>query len=220
MGKNAHHLLLLTGFKLIILIAFTVAVLLVNTAPFLCALFLISLVGLLFSGVSKKTIYALLKASFVIIAFVVLAHVFVCDGSGTIVLVGPFGISLPGLANAYKAVLRVLTLMCSLFWLTASLSAAQILSLTQAAVSWLKASSPRLDAFGKVLSLLVLFFPLCLHQLQCIHEAQELRGSSLLKKSQSPVSVMRSFASTFVSLLVLLFQKADKRALALRSRGF
>lgn len=220
MGKHTHHLLLLTGFKLIFLVAFTVAVLLVNTAPFLCALFVASLAGLLFSGVSKKTIRALFKASSVIVAFVVIAHVFVCDGSGAIVLVGPVGISLPGLVSASKAVLRVLTLMCSLFWLTASLSTAQILSLVQAAVSCLKGSTPRLDAFGRIVALLVLFFPLCLHQLQSIHEAQELRGSSLLKKSQSLPSLIRSMVSTFVSLLVLLFQKADKRALALRSRGF
>lgn len=218
MKKRAHHLLLVTAFKFILLIACTVAVLLVNTAPFLLVLFAASFIGLLFSGLSKKTLSALLKACVLIIIFVVLAHILVCDGSGTIELVGPVGISVPGIVGAFKASLRILTLVCSLFWLTSSLTSEQIVSLAQSAAVFLKNAGPRVEVLGRILSLLVLFFPLCLTQLQCIHEAQELRGSFLRKRSI--VACLRSFASTFVSLLVLLFQKADKRALALCSRGY
>lgn len=218
MGKRTHHLLLETGLKLILLIASTGAVLFVNTAPFLLILFVLSFVGLLLSGVSVKTLRALLKTCTVIILFVVLAHIIVCDGSGSMTLIGSVGISFPGMWSALKAVLRVLTLVCSLFCLTASLSSAQIVSLVQSAAHAFKGAGPRVEAFGRILALLVLFFPLCLSQLQSIHEAQELRGSLLLEKSVT--ARMRSFASTFVALLVLLFKKADIRALALRSRGF
>lgn len=218
MRKRTKHTLLFAGLKLALLIAITIAVLVIDTAIFTWVLLAVVLIGICFSHASLKSFLMLLRASVFILLIAFLANVVILDGSGSVSIFGTLGFSLDGFERAGLTISRILVLLFSLFWLGSTFTPEEISRTVQAVMHPLGAKGTRTRALAQTISLFILFLPLCLTELETIHAAQLLRGAAL--SSRRPLARLRAFSTTFIALLVLLFKRADMRALALRSRGF
>lgn len=218
MEKQNRHSLQIAGVKLAFLFLITIAVLVANTAIVVFALFAISLIGLFASKISAANLGRLLKISLLLILFALIANIFVIDGTGDVALFGRLGFTFVGFERAGLSVMRILTLVFSVFWLASFVSYEEVSLLFSRALKPLRALGANPKTIAEILSLAILFLPLCLVQLESLRTAHILRGAEMRKTlATAPLS---SFVSTFVSLIVVLFKKAHYRALALKSRGF
>ncbi len=218
MEKQNRHSLKIAGIKLAFLFLITIAVLVANTAIVVFVLFVISLIGLFASHISAVNLGRLFKISLLLILFAFIANIFVIDGTGDVRLFGTLGLTFAGFERAGLSVMRILTLVFSVFWLASFVSYEEVSLLFSRALKPLRALGANPKAIAEILSLAVLFLPLCLMQLQSLRTAHILRGAEMRKASVT--ARLSSFVSTFVSLIVVLFRKAHYRALALKSRGF
>lgn len=218
MEKQGSHFSRSAGLRLALLFLVTIAVLVSNAAIVIFLLFAISLLGLVCSRISLPNVSRLIKISFPLIFFALLANIFVFDGTGDASIFGSFGLTFVGFERAGIATMRILTLVFSIFWLASFASYTQVSFLLSRALKPLRSIGANSKAIVEVFSLTLLFLPLCFLELENLRAAHILRGVEM--KKAGPVQKLASFASTLVSLVVLLFKRAELRALALKSRGF
>lgn len=204
--------------KLACLLAVTVTLFAARGALALAAMAAAVLAAAHLGGLSARELAQGLRPTAVILAFSLLANAFVADGTASLTLVGPLGISYPGLARGALAVGRIAVLVFAALVLSATTSSTAVAD----ALTSLMASLGRLGVpvgdIAMTVSIALRFIPLTAEELVRIRDAQRARGVDFAQGSV-PARVRR-WLSVLAPLVVALFRRADDLAQAMAERCY
>ena len=204
--------------KLACLLAVTVTLFAARGALALAAMAAAVLAAAHLGGLSARELAQGLRPTAVILAFSLLANAFVADGTASLTLVGPLGISYPGLARGALAVGRIAVLVFAALVLSATTSSTAVAD----ALTSLMASLGRLGVpvgdIAMTVSITLRFIPLTAEELVRIRDAQRARGVDFAQGS-APARVRR-WLSVLAPLVVALFRRADDLAQAMAERCY
>ena len=204
--------------KLACLLAVTVALFAASSPVALAAMAAAVLAAAHLGGLSARELAQGLRPTAVILAFSLLANAFVADGTASLTLVGPLGISYPGLARGALAVGRIAVLVFAALVLSATTSSTAVAD----ALTSLMAPLSRLDVpvgdIAMTVSIALRFIPLTAEGLVRIRDAQRARGVDFAQGSVS--ARVRRWLSVLAPLVVALFRRADDLAQAMAERCY
>lgn len=204
--------------KLACLLAVTVALFAASSPVALAAMAAAVLAAAHLGGLSARELAQGLRPTAVILAFSLLANAFVADGTASLTLVGPLGISYPGLARGALAVGRIAVLVFAALVLSATTSSTAVAD----ALTSLMAPLSRLDVpvgdIAMTVSIALRFIPLTAEELVRIRDAQRARGVDFAQGSVS--ARVRRWLSVLAPLVVALFRRADDLAQAMAERCY
>lgn len=204
--------------KLACLLAVTVALFAASSPVALAAMAAAVLAAAHLGGLSARELAQGLRPTAIILAFSLLANAFVADGTASLTLVGPLGISYPGLARGALAVGRIAVLVFAALVLSATTSSTAVAD----ALTSLMAPLSRLDVpvgdIAMTVSIALRFIPLTAEELVRIRDAQRARGVDFAQGSVS--ARVRRWLSVLAPLVVALFRRADDLAQAMAERCY
>ena len=204
--------------KLVCLLAATVA-LFVTRQPAALALMAVVVVALArVGGVGARALASALKPTLLILAFSLLANALVLDGTADVALVGPVGLSLPGVLRGTVAVGRIVVLVGASLVVCATTSSTAVADALASLLSPLGVVGVPVGDLAMTVSVTLRFIPLTSEELARIRDAQRARGVDF--SSGSPVVRVRRWLSVLTPLVVALLCRADDLALAMRERCY
>lgn len=190
-----------------------------STGPVAVALWVVVLAAVLHScSVPIDTALGAAKPAAAILVLTVLFNALVVDGSASIGLAGPVGISIAGAHRAAAAVSRII-LLAGLVLAFASCTRAEEVS--EAVLRLLRPLSVvgvPIQGVALALSLALGFFPVVSLELSSIRSAQESRGANF---SSGPLfERLRVWVAVFTPLIIALFRRADRLAISMEARCY
>ena len=204
--------------KLACLLAVTVTLFAARGALALAAMAAAVLAAAHLGGLSTRELAQGLRPTAVILAFSLLANAFVADGTASLTLVGPLGISYPGLARGALAVGRIAVLVFAALVLSATTSSTAVADALTSLMAPLGRLGVPVGDIAMTVSIALRFIPLTAEELVRIRDAQRARGVDFAQGSV-PARVRR-WLSVLAPLVVALFRRADDLADAMRERCY
>lgn len=204
--------------KLACLLAVTVALFAAHGTLALAAMAVAVLAAAHLGGLSARELAQGLRPTSVILAFSLLANAFVADGTASLTLVGPLGISYPGLARGALAVGRIAVLVFAALVLSATTSSTAVADALTSLMAPLSRLGVPVGDIAMTVSIALRFIPLTAEELVRIRDAQRARGVDFAQGSV-PARVRR-WLSVLVPLVVALFRRADDLAQAMAERCY
>lgn len=204
--------------KLACLLAVTVTLFAARGALALAAMAVAVLAAAHLGGLSARELAQGLRPTAVILAFSLLANAFVADGTASLTLVGPLGISYPGLARGALAVGRIAVLVFAALVLSATTSSTAVADALTSLMAPLGRLGVPVGDIAMTVSIALRFIPLTAEELVRIRDAQRARGVDFAQGSV-PVRVRR-WLSVLAPLVVALFRRADDLAQAMAERCY
>ena len=207
-------------FKILLTIAFIVAVFLVKSFHFLgflaCFCYLLVAVAL-----SKVNFFKILKSVKVILFFVIFSAVLQIffNSEGTVVLtLGKVKITDHGLLNAGFIVARIVLVVMGASLLTLTTSPIELADAIESLLTPLKLIKFPVHEFALVMSIALRFIPTLLDETDRIIKAQKARGAdfesgNLFKRAKALIPVL-------IPLLISSFRRADELADAMDARCY
>lgn len=204
--------------KLACLLAVTVTLFAARGALALAAMAAAVLAAAHLGGLSARELAQGLRPTAVILAFSLLANAFVADGTARLTLVGPLGISYPGLARGALAVGRIAVLVFAALVLSATTSSTAVADALTSLMAPLGCLGVPVGDIAMTVSIALRFIPLTAEELVRIRDAQRARGVDFAQGSV-PARVRR-WLSVLDPLVVALFRRADDLAQAMAERCY
>lgn len=204
--------------KLACLLAVTVALFAASSPVTLAAMAAAVLAAAHLGGLSARELAQGLRPTAVILAFSLLANAFVADGTASLTLVGPLGISYPGLARGALAVGRIAVLVFAALVLSATTSSTAVADALTSLMAPLGRLGVPVGDIAMTVSIALRFIPLTAEELVRIRDAQRARGVDFAQGSV-PARVRR-WLSVLAPLVVALFRRADDLAQAMAERCY
>ena len=204
--------------KLACLLAVTVTLFAARGALALAAMAAAVLAAAHLGGLSARELAQGLRPTAVILAFSLLANAFVADGTASLTLVGPLGISYPGLARGALAVGRIAVLVFVALVLSATTSSTAVADALTSLMAPLGRLGVPVGDIAMTVSIALRFIPLTAEELVRIRDAQRARGVDFAQGSV-PARVRR-WLSVLAPLVVALFRRADDLAQAMAERCY
>lgn len=204
--------------KLACLLAVTVALFAASSPVALAAMAAAVLAAAHLGGLSARELAQGLRPTAVILAFSLLANAFVADGTASLTLVGPLGISYPGLARGALAVGRIAVLVFAALVLSATTSSTAVADALTSLMAPLGRLGVPVGDIAMTVSIALRFIPLTAEELARIRDAQRARGVDFAQGSV-PARVRR-WLSVLAPLVVALFRRADDLAQAMAERCY
>lgn len=204
--------------KLACLLAVTVALLAASSPVTLAAMAAAVLAAAHLGGLSARELAQGLRPTAVILAFSLLANAFVADGTASLTLVDPLGISCPGLARGALAVGRIAVLVFAALVLSATTSSTAVADALTSLMAPLGRLGVPVGDIAMTVSIALRFIPLTAEELARIRDAQRARGVDFAQGSV-PARVRR-WLSVLAPLVVALFRRADDLAQAMAERCY
>lgn len=204
--------------KLACLLAVTVTLFAARGALALAAMAAAVLAAAHLGGLSARELAQGLRPTAVILAFSLLANAFVADGTASLTLVGPLGISYPGLARGALAVGRIAVLVFAALVLSATTSSTAVADALTSLMAPLGRLGVPVGDIAMTVSIALRFIPLTAEELVRIRDAQRARGVDFAQGSV-PARVRR-WLSVLAPLVVALFRRADDLAQAMAERCY
>ena len=204
--------------KLACLLAVTVALFAASSPVTLAAMAAAVLAATHLGGLSARELAQGLRPTAVILAFSLLANAFVADGTASLTLVGPLGISYPGLARGALAVGRIAVLVFAALVLSATTSSTAVADALTSLMAPLGRLGVPVGDIAMTVSIALRFIPLTAEELVRIRDAQRARGVDFAQGSV-PARVRR-WLSVLAPLVVALFRRADDLAQAMAERCY
>lgn len=204
--------------KLACLLAVTVALLAASSPVTLAAMAAAVLAAAHLGGLSGRELAQGLRPTAVILAFSLLANAFVADGTASLTLVGPLGISYPGLARGALAVGRIAVLVFAALVLSATTSSTAVADALTSLMAPLGRLGVPVGDIAMTVSIALRFIPLTAEELVRIRDAQRARGVDFAQGSVS--ARVRRWLSVLAPLVVALFRRADDLAQAMAERCY
>lgn len=204
--------------KVLLLLLTTIIVFARPTALVIGACCIGLAVLLAISGVSANSMVRAVKPTVVILVFVLVANLFVFDGSGDIVILHGFGMSLAGLERGFWAVVRIIMLIGIALVVSATTTSTELSD----AVVWLLGPLGALGVpvgdVAMVLAIALRFIPICATEFDRIVSAQRARGRDFGEGGM--IDRVKAWGSVLVPVVVALFGHADRLADAMRDRCY
>lgn len=204
--------------KLACLLAVTVALFAASSPVTLAAMAAAVLAAAHLGGLSGRELAQGLRPTAVILAFSLLANAFVADGTASLTLVGPLGISYPGLARGALAVGRIAVLVFAALVLSATTSSTAVADALTSLMAPLGRLGVPVGDIAMTVSIALRFIPLTAEELVRIRDAQRARGVDFAQGSVS--ARVRRWLSVLAPLVVALFRRADDLAQAMAERCY
>ena len=204
--------------KLACLLAVTVALFAASSPVALAAMAAAVLAAAHLGGLSARELAQGLRPTAVILAFSLLANAFVADGTASLTLVGPLGISYPGLARGALAVGRIAVLVFAALVLSATTSSTAVADALTSLMAPLGRLGVPVGDIAMTVSIALRFIPLTAEELVRIRDAQRARGVDFAQGSVS--ARVRRWLSVLAPLVVALFRRADDLAQAMAERCY
>lgn len=204
--------------KLACLLAVTVALFAASSPVALAAMAAAVLAAAHLGGLSARELAQGLRPTAVILAFSLLANAFVADGTASLTLVGPLGISYPGLARGALAVGRIAVLVFAALVLSATTSSTAVADALTSLMAPLSRLGVPVGDIAMTVSIALRFIPLTAEELVRIRDAQRARGVDFAQGSVS--ARVRRWLSVLAPLVVALFRRADDLAQAMAERCY
>lgn len=204
--------------KLACLLAVTVTLFAARGALALAAMAAAVLAAAHLGGLSARELAQGLRPTAVILAFSLLANAFVADGTASLTLVGPLGISYPGLARGALAVGRIAVLVFAALVLSATTSSTAVADALTSLMAPLSRLGVPVGDIAMTVSIALRFIPLTAEELVRIRDAQRARGVDFAQGSVS--ARVRRWLSVLAPLVVALFRRADDLAQAMAERCY
>lgn len=211
-----HHLA--ARVKLACLLAVTVALFAASSPVALAAMAAAVLAAAHLGGLSARELAQGLRPTAIILAFSLLANAFVADGTASLTLVGPLGISYPGLARGALAVGRIAVLVFAALVLSATTSSTAVADALTSLMAPLSRLGVPVGDIAMTVSIALRFIPLTAEELVRIRDAQRARGVDFAQGSVS--ARVRRWLSVLAPLVVALFRRADDLAQAMAERCY
>jgi energy-coupling factor transporter transmembrane protein EcfT len=204
--------------KVLLLLLATIAVFARPTVLVIGACCVALGVLLALSGVSADSMVRAVRPCVVILVFVLVANLFVFDGSGDVVILHGFGMSLAGLERGFGAIVRIILLIGLALVVSATTTSTELAD----AVVWLLGPLGVLGVpvgdVAMVLSIALRFIPICAGEFDRIVAAQRARGRDF--GAGSLLDRVKAWGSVLVPVVVALFGHADRLADAMRDRCY
>lgn len=204
--------------KLACLLAVTVALFAASSPVALAAMAAAVLAAAHLGGLSARELAQGLRPTAIILAFSLLANAFVADGTASLTLVGPLGISYPGLARGALAVGRIAVLVFAALVLSATTSSTAVADALTSLMAPLSRLGVPVGDIAMTESIALRFIPLTAEELVRIRDAQRARGVDFAQGSVS--ARVRRWLSVLAPLVVALFRRADDLAQAMAERCY
>lgn len=201
--------------KLILVIAYIVA--LFQAAGWISYGFitLVTAACLVFSRISVKTMFKGLKPMLFIIVLTGLLNIFYT--SGTPVLPG-WVITWEGIARAAQMILRIVLLIMGTFLLTYTTSPIAITDGLEILLNPLKRIKVPVHEMTMMMSMALRFIPTLIEETDKIMSAQKARGADF--ETGSLIDRAKALLPVLVPLFVSSFRRADELAVAMESRCY
>lgn len=203
--------------KLGILLAWTVALLNVESWPVLAAVALAVVLLAVSARVPVGRFAAGMAPMALVLAVLVVGNALRFDGSGSLALAGAVGVSPEGLMCGCMAAARVVLMVALSLLVTATTTAAALTEALTSILGPLRRAKVPVDDVATMLSIALRFIPVCSDQLGRIVMAQKARGAY---SRSGPAARVRAWAQAAVPLMVGLFRRSDALAEAMASRCY
>lgn len=200
------------------LLALALCVFLCHTPVAIAVWLLVAGFLLRWAGLGPRRALLALRPVCFVLAFALCANLVSCDGGADFVVAGPVGIDASAGARGLVAVLRIVVLVAG------SIAVAETTLPTEVSDAVVRLLRPLarlglpVGALGTVLSIALRFIPLVGGELQRIRNAQKVRGVRF--DEGSIFCRMRAWAAVLTPLIVGLFRRADRLAVAMAARCY
>ena len=149
---------------------------------------------------------------------VLLSNALRLDGTGDTLLVGTLGISMSGAYAGGISALRIICLVALAVAFTSDFSSTDVAKVVSMALAPLEGLGVAVSDASLALSVTLALIPQSYAEFRRIEAAQRARGA---KFDHGPlVERLRAWAAVMVPLVVVLFERADALARAMRLRGY
>ena len=204
--------------KLIMLMVLLVATCVIRSAWGLCLIAALLMVAWVVSHARVCTLQLTIKPLMIVTLASLLVNGLLLDGTGTIALIGPVGLSPAGLVRSAQALARVYLLLGFFLVVSATTTAPQIATACSRFLQPLARFGVPVGDISMVVSLALRFVPICAEEFQRITMAQKIRGVTFDKGSTQ--ERLKKWLSVLVPVVVGLFRKADELALSMQDRCY
>ncbi|WP_051353677.1 energy-coupling factor transporter transmembrane component T family protein [Atopobium fossor] len=204
--------------KLIMLIILLVTTCMIHSVWGLCLIAGLLAVAWVVSRADVRALQLAIKPLLVITLVSLLVNGLVLDGTGTIDLIGPVGLTSTGLARSAQALARVYLLLGFFLVVSATTTAPQIAHACGRFLQPLARFGIPVGDASMVLSLALRFVPICAEEFERIMMAQKIRGVRFDKGSIK--QRLKKWLSVLVPVVVGLFRKADELAISMQDRCY
>lgn len=225
--------------KIILLIAYSVTLFLVNTWAGIALCFVLFMAAALTSGVPVRRFTGMLLPVYAIVAFTIVFNAFAFDvgqvaagaasglgdvSSGAfaslspVPLVGTFGFVPAGFARGCFYAARVVLLVVGSLVVTYTTTSTELTGALSFFLRPLKRIGVPSDDIAMVFSLALRFIPVTAEEFGRVHDAQWARGASFAEGSLW--ERLRAWQTVLIPLFVGLFRRADSLAVAMDARCY
>lgn len=204
-------------FKILILIAFLVAVIAAKSAWSFLGVVVFTVALVVLSRIPVKTVLGNMKPLIFILVFTAMLNVFFYKGDTLLVKWGVITIYKEGLIYAGFMMLRLVCLVCGSFViLTYTTSPFDMTDAIEKLLAPLKLMHVPVHAFAMMMTIALRFIPTLMEETDKIMCAQKARGAdmesgSLLKRAKALIPIL-------IPLFVSAFRRADELAEAMECR--
>ena len=207
--------------KILILLLYIVSLFMIRNFFSLIVLFAFSVVCVLISRISAKSVWKSVRALIVIVVFTAVLQI-VYNKNGD-VLWKPFekwsfSVTTGGVCSAIFLILRIIALILVSSLLTYTTSPTMLTDAIEKLLSPLKVFHVKVHALAMMMTIALRFIPTLIREIDIIMSAQKARGAKL-DTGKIPERV-KALVPVFVPLFVSSFRRAAELAVAMESRCY
>ncbi len=177
---------------------------------------LVSVIGV--SEIRLKTILKSVKPLIIIIIFTFILNLFFTSGTHDLVSFWGIRITLEGLTNAGKMILRLVMLIIGTFQLTYTTSPIALTDGLEKLMNPLKKIKIPVHELAMMMSIALRFIPTLIEETDKIISAQKARGADF--ESGNLIRRAKAMLPILVPLFISAFRRADELAVAMESRCY
>lgn len=210
-----HHLDPRT--KLMIIVAYIVALFLVDTIMAYVPVIVFLAISVLLSKIKFKALISGLKPLFVVIAVTAVINLFFTSGEA-IVKIWIFSIAKEGVRAAVFMLLRISLLVMGTFLLTYTTAPMQLTDGLESLLGPLKKIKVPVHELAMMMSIALRFIPTLIEETDKIMSAQKARGADF--ESGGIIQKAKAMLPLLIPLFISAFRRADELATAMESRCY
>ncbi len=205
--------------KIILAIIFIAIVFLAKTPLAYAEIFLYTVILIIVSGISFKTIMKSMKPLVFVLAFTSILNIFWTTGENLLVSIGPVKVYAEGVMFAIFMIIRISVLLISTtVILTYTTSPIMLTDGIERLLSPLKMFKVPVHEFSLMMTIALRFIPTLIEETDKIMSAQKARGADF--SSGSLVDRAKALIPVLIPLFVSAFRRADELATAMECRCY
>ena len=204
--------------KLILLVAYIVALFLAVSWVSYGVMLLFLLVSIAISKVPAKAFVKGMKPLIFILAFTGILNLLYTSGDTVLVQFWVITITLEGIIRAFFMVMRILMLICGTFLLTYTTSPIALTDGLESLLSPLKKIKLPVHELSMMMCIALRFIPTLIEETDKIMSAQKARGADF--ESGKLMERVKALIPILVPLFISAFRRADELATAMECRCY